>query len=92
VGWAVNEEKETAFIWHSYIFTDSYASRNVLARFGKTSRDARGCAVCKHEGRNPTTMTDYCSKHKVCLCRKLYTRYEKNNEGFYLETSQESED
>jgi hypothetical protein len=71
---------------------DSYASRNVLARLGKTSRDARGCAVCKHEGRYPTTMTDYCSEHKVCLCRKLYTRYEKNNEGFYLETSQESED
>jgi hypothetical protein len=71
---------------------DSYASRNVLARLGKTSRDARGCAVCKHEGRYPTTMTDYCSEHKVCLCRKLYTRYEKNNEGFYSETLQESED
>jgi hypothetical protein len=69
----------------------AYSSKDVLARLGKTSRDARGCVVCKHEGRNPTTLTDYCKEHKVCLCRKFYTRNGKD-EGFYLETSQESED
>jgi hypothetical protein len=63
-----------------------------LALLGKTSRDARGCVVCKHEGRNPTTLTDYCKEHKACLCRKFYTRNDEKNKGFYLETSQESED
>jgi hypothetical protein len=70
----------------------AYASKDVLALLGKTSRDARGCVVCKHEGRNPTTLTDYCKEHKACLCRKFYTRNDEKNKGFYLETSQESED
>ena len=71
---------------------DAYASKDALTRLGKTSRDARGCVVCKHEGRYPTTLTDYCYEHKVCLCRKLYTRDEKDNEGLFLETSKESEE
>ena len=71
---------------------DAYTSKDALAHLGKTSRDARACVVCKHEGRYATTITDYCNEHKVCLCRKLYKRCEKDNEGFVLETSKESED
>jgi hypothetical protein len=71
---------------------ESFSSKHIKTQLGKTSRDARGCVVCKHEGRKVTQRTDFCKNHKVCLCRRLYTRKDENNKGFDLKTSQESED
>lgn len=35
-------------------------------------RRKRVCAVCRFEGRPPTQLTDFCSVHGVCLCKKVY--------------------
>jgi len=85
-------DKATASISNLQTDCESFSSRHIKAQSGKTSRDARGCVVCKHEGRKVTQQTDYCKNHDVCLCRRLYTRKDEKNKGFNLRTSQESDD
>ena len=37
------------------------------------SRKKRRCVICRWEGRPyPTQVTDYCTTHKVCLCKNVY--------------------
>ena len=44
-----------------------------IQAFPKT-RKKRMCVVCRFEDRNPTQATDFCTRHNVCLCKRIYPK------------------
>lgn len=53
----------------------SFACAGVSSKqmFQDFNQKRRNCVVCRWEGRKPTQVTDFCCRHQVCLCKKVYT-------------------